>query len=1770
MKDSLTSRILKSISLQLLLFLFFSSVNKGQISPHPELLKRVQADKSLSESIYYFKNAKELAAKGIDAPWAAPELSINRNFGLNNFQRSYGPAKTPTGNWNALVILVKFSDKPSQTEPAFFDQLLFGTQFGSMRDYYRKVSYNQLDIVTVNLPGTTGWFTAPQPYSYYVAGANGQGIYPRNAQKLVEDVVQLADPTVDFSKYDNDNDGYVDALFIVHTGPGAELTGKNDDIWSHAWEVKTIQNVDGVKVKRYSTEPEYWKTPGDLTMGVYAHELAHAAFGVPDLYDRDYSSSGLGKWSLMAAGSWNGTAPGGNYPAFPDAFIHAQMGYINPTVITANSLALLIPQIETNSKAYLLWKNGNFTKEYFLIENRQKVDYDKYIPGDGLLVYHIDQNITQQNDKEWYPGLLLSQHYLVALEQADGLWNLEKKDNSGDAADPFPGTGNKTSFTSSSTPNTKDYLLTSTGLSIKNIGVSGSNMTADFEVSTTEIVLKVVTPNGGESWPVGYTKQIIIDGLNTGIVKVEYTTDNGNTWNLIDNVNPSVNLKHSAVLSAKGIGLNESYVQNITGSGITWVVPNSPSNQCKIRATAVNNSSLTDVSDNSFSIIPVLTGQFSVQFNYDAIAVTGSNGNLGAIFIPSLNEFWTSRWNSNLMHRWTKTGSLKEEFSIDEVTGVVNFAYDGINLYAAQIESDKIKIINPFMKTAIGEITAPFKVLYITYDPNADNSNGGFWIGDFSTNPTLINRNGTVLRTLSYSSLGSRANMGIAFDNHSPGGPYLWFASQSPYQSLIQVKVSTGLPTGVEHDLSTDVGTGVNNLANGGIFISTGIVNGKATIGGMLQGYPNNLYGYQLSDLVPHITVSYPNGGEKLKVGSQSDIIWSSGLVNKVKIEYSINNGLDWQLVADNLTTSTGKYTWVVPNNLSTNCKVRISDKSSAALNDVSDAVFSIATTAIISEMEPNNTRLQAMSIVYADTVNASIMPIGDIDYYKIQAVAGDTLMFYAENRNSAQLLGNMSLLDQNGNDINRYIQSFTRNSYKQRYVYVIPNTATYYVRYSFRNNMSGMPAQNEEKVSYLMIEHPTNPKLLEGPPNDYGDYQIIFNYFKKAAPLAGSTTTTDLNSNTTRFYGRFVPNGLPTSATIEYGTTTSYGSSIVLSTGTNNLNESEGTSDKASGLLPNTVYHFRMKVENAKGIAYAIDDTFTTPATPDGWTSINSPTTSQQRTIKFYDSNIGYSFGPWVWMKTTDGGYTWVIKSTNYRYNSIEVIDANTVIAVGSNRIVSKTSDGGTSWTDLQIGCANNLGVSFKDTNNGVVVTSCGELYKTTNGGGTWNKLDLGVTNQDLNTVKYFSNNTIVASGRERYIIRSTNDGNTWTVQQLSGNSSALWSMSFKDLNNGIIVGEGGMVFKTTDGGATWISINSGHTNTQYGVNYESNGVVVSVGQDGTIYKSGDDGATWTKQQSGTTNSLYGINTLGNSSTLFSVGDWGTILKYSSNTSVIALPTKPVLVSPTTNQVDQPKDITFKWNKVKDAEKNFVQLSKDQTFTIIGKNDSTATDTTKTITNLSEGQKYYWRVQAKNIVGISPWSDTWNFTTQITSPSNLTLQRTGLKEITLKWNDNSNNEDGYIIERKQTPQPNYSFFDSLKTTTITYLDNKVEQGPTYYYRVRAYTKYAQSDYSNEASLVMVGIEKDNKIPTEYLLFQNYPNPFNPTTKMKFGLPERTNAKLTVYDILGRAISTLVDGELEAGYHEVNFDASNLPSGVYFYQLTTPNYNSTKKLLLIK
>ncbi len=107
-----------------------------------------------------------------------------------------------------------------------------------------------------------------------------------------------------------------------------------------------------------------------------------------------------------------------------------------------------------------------------------------------------------------------------------------------------------------------------------------------------------------------------------------------------------------------------------------------------------------------------------------------------------------------------------------------------------------------------------------------------------------------------------------------------------------------------------------------------------------------------------------------------------------------------------------------------------------------------------------------------------------------------------------------------------------------------------------------------------------------------------------------------------------------------------------------------------------------------------------------------------------------------------------------------------------------------------------------------------------------------------------------------------------------------------------------------------------------------------------------------------------------------------------------------------------------------------------------------------------------------------------------------------------------------------------------------------------------------------EGGVVIIPVKVEekysNEIPSRFALYQNYPNPFNPGTTIEFDLPERSSVKLIVYDVLGGEVEKLVDEELDAGRYRVNFDASNLSSGVYFYVLDAGKFKMTKKMVLVK
>jgi len=440
-----------------------------RIPPHPDLAEKLRQELAALQNSHHglgrIKASFEPSEKpGFNDGLIIPGSQYVAGTSLQRMRRQALERAPLRGTVRVVVILVDFPDLSMTATQAHFEELFFSTgtlATGSVREYFQEVSGGLVDVVGE----VVGVYRLPQNLAQYAHGDSGTGSVLPNARTMARDAAVAANPDVDFSIYDNDGNGYVDAFIVVHAGPGAEVTGSTGDIWSHKWVLSGGEyNADGTKIYSYLTVPE------DCRLGVCAHELGHLLFGWPDLYDTDGSSEGLGNWCLMAGGSWNN---GGLTPAHPSAWCKVNQGWVSVINQTANQTET-IHDVKTNRTVYRLWKNGGSGSEYFLAENRQRTLFDAHLPSDGLLIFHVDESISG-NSNEAHPQ--------VALEQADGLNQLGTGVNRGDAGDPFPGSSGNRTFNASSNPNSKSYGGVDTCVSVTNISASGPSMTARLAVS---------------------------------------------------------------------------------------------------------------------------------------------------------------------------------------------------------------------------------------------------------------------------------------------------------------------------------------------------------------------------------------------------------------------------------------------------------------------------------------------------------------------------------------------------------------------------------------------------------------------------------------------------------------------------------------------------------------------------------------------------------------------------------------------------------------------------------------------------------------------------------------------------------------------------------------------------------------------------------------------------------------------------------------------------------------------------------------------------------------------------------------------------------------------------------------------------------------------------------------------------------------------------------------------------------------------------------------
>jgi M6 family metalloprotease-like protein len=352
------------------------------------------------------------------------------------------------GKQKSLVILIEFSDlgftsidNPKQ----FYTDMLNKEGFtwdngasGSVRDFYLKSSFGLFDPTFT----VVGPVKLSHGATYYGSDTGGQD---NKMGEAVTEACKLADSEVNFADYDTDGDGYVDNIYFFYAGYGqADDPNGTDFIWPHSAHLETDWKMnltlDDKKINRYACSNEIrYSTTGEVKptgIGTFVHEFGHV-LGLADHYDVSYGmlTFGLGSWDTMASGAYNNSM---NTPPLFSAFERSELSWLKYTELNTSADSVnVLPNLGDCNKGYVV-KVPNNKNEYYVLENRQQTGFDKYLPGHGMLVWHIDMDSTA-----WMTNTVnvTANHQRVDLIEADGIPTDATR--SGDA---FPGASNVTQY----------------------------------------------------------------------------------------------------------------------------------------------------------------------------------------------------------------------------------------------------------------------------------------------------------------------------------------------------------------------------------------------------------------------------------------------------------------------------------------------------------------------------------------------------------------------------------------------------------------------------------------------------------------------------------------------------------------------------------------------------------------------------------------------------------------------------------------------------------------------------------------------------------------------------------------------------------------------------------------------------------------------------------------------------------------------------------------------------------------------------------------------------------------------------------------------------------------------------------------------------------------------------------------------------------------------------------------------------------------------------
>lgn len=512
-------------------------------------------------------------------------------------------------------------------------------------------------------------------------------------------------------------------------------------------------------------------------------------------------------------------------------------------------------------------------------------------------------------------------------------------------------------------------------------------------------------------------------------------------------------------------------------------------------------------------------------------------------------------------------------------------------------------------------------------------------------------------------------------------------------------------------------------------------------------------------------------------------------------------------------------------------------------------------------------------------------------------------------------------------------------------------------------------------------------------------------------------------------------------------------------------------------------------------------------------WSQLITNTQSSLMDIKFTDQYTGYAVGgESTVLKTTNSGLNWVTKNApgSNTLKKVFFINANTGFAVGDyiGGYLIKTTNGGTNWesTNLMFGYIPLSNVNFSSVNIGYLAGYPNSL-KSTDGGNNWFYVS-SVTNEHLQAIVFSDTSLGVAVGNNGMILRTSNSGNSWIVQS-PVNSNRLNNVTSVNNNTLLAAGNSGTIIISANSGLNW-SIRTSPVNEDF---YSSAFIDPNTGfisgSNGVILKTINSGGNWVQQTSGTSLKLNCIRFL-NSVTGFSCGENGLLIRTT--------------------------DSGVTWNSVNLGVSNNLKslFFIDNSGFLAGSNGFLSKTTNSGNNWLTQSTQaggdinsVYFSSLDTGVLAFSGGS------VKVTSNGGVNWYQTSIQNGSTNFSLNSvclqNNKKGFIAGNYGIILKANGFFSPI-----------------------------------------IGIQNNSSNLQSFSLSQNYPNPFNPVTNIKFNIPKSGFVKITVFDMLGREVTSIVNESMQPGSYNVDWDASNYSSGVYFYKLETEGFVESKKMVLLK